>query len=266
MKTVNTAILTICTGLLVAALPARADQSAPGKPRADFPRREITVDGDLKDWSSIAPNVVKGRRHLWFGQGMTPEKWTGNDDLGYQWRGAWFGDHLYFLVEVTDDRLEIARQPYSYLCDCVEIYLDYHHQGGRRVRIADGRSDWFEKCDPGELAGYELHFLPSEPPRVYLDHTHKYAVDKPQTARFQRDWAGNVVYSRTSTGYLFEIGFRVPGVAMQPGKTLGVEIGVCDDDGNSRESIMMWTGTKSDFWITMEDYGVGWWSRGGLNP
>ena len=108
---------------------------------------------------------------------------------------------------------------------------------------------------PRELMGYELHFLPTDPPRVYLDHADKYALGKPQTDRFQREWAGSAAFRRTARGYVMEVGFRVPGVPLHSGKTLGVEIGVCDDDGQGRESIMMWTGTKSDFWITMDDYG-----------
>ena len=155
-------------------------------PRCDLPQREIAVDGKLEDWAGIAPIAVRGKEHLWFGQGMTPEKWTGDADLSYQWRGAWFGERLYFAVEVTDDRLVEPRQAPSFQCDCVEIYLDYNHQRGRRVKVLDGREDWFAKCDPRELMGYELHFLATDPPRVYLDHADKYALDKPHTDQIGR--------------------------------------------------------------------------------
>jgi len=247
----------IITGFSLFLLPlvTLAGVHSKAAPRCDFTQRKIVVDGDLKDWAGIAPNVVRGREHLWFGQGMTPEQWTGDDDLSYQWRGAWFGDQLYFAIEVTDDRLLEPSQASSFFCDCVGIYLDYNNQGGRRVKVLDGREDWFAKCDPRELMGYELHFLPTDPARVYLDHADKYALDKPQTDRFKRDWNGNAAFRKTARGYVIEVGFRVPGVPLQAGKTMGVEIGVCDDDGKGRESIMMWTGTKSDFWVTMDEYG-----------
>ena len=148
-----------------------------------------------------------------------------------------------------------SNQAASYLCDCIEIYLDVANRGGQRVVVLDGRTDWFAKCDPQELRGYELHFLPSEPPQVYLDHTNQYALDKPHTERFRRAWNGEVATQRTATGYVAEIGFTVPGVALQPGQVLGVETGVCDDDGQGRESILMWTGTKTDFWLSMDAYG-----------
>lgn len=225
-------------------------------PQCDLPQRAIAVDGDLDDWAGIEPIAVHGSEHLWFGQGMTPDKWKGDEDLSYQWRGAWSGERLYFAVEVTDDQLVEPSQAKSFLCDCVEIYLDHNHQGGRRVKVLDAREDWFAKCDPRELMGYELHFLAADPPRVYLDHADKYALEKPHTDRYHRDWSGIAALRRTARGYVLEIGFRVPGIELSAGKKLGIEIGVCDDDGQGRESIMMWTGTKSDFWLSMDDYGV----------
>ena len=99
-------------------------------------------------------------------------------------------------------------QASSYLCDCVEIYLDPALRGGKRVQVLDGRADWFDKCDPQELMGYELHFLPSDPPRVYLDHTDRYALDKPHTERFQRTGGQVVDQEHTAVGYVMEIGFR----------------------------------------------------------
>jgi len=224
-------------------------------PRGALVPRKITVDGALEDWQGIEPWVVRGREHLWYGQGMTPEQWDNDADLSYQWRGAWHGSHLYFAIEVVDDRLADPDREFSYLCDCVEIYLDYDNQGGQRVKVLDGREDWLAKCDPRELMGYELHFLPTDPPRVYLDHTDKYALAKPQTDRFHQQWAGRAACRRTPQGYVLEVGFQVPDVALHAEKTIGIEIGVCDDDGDGRESIMMWTGTKGDFWITMDDYG-----------
>ncbi len=241
--------------LVFSAVGMAVERVAADAPRCDFPQRRITVDGNPADWDHVVPNRVEGREHLWYGQGMTPEKWQDNGDLSYQWRGAWSGNKLYFLFEVTDDCLREPDQPSSYLCDCIEIYLDYAHRGGQRVTVLDGRADWFTKCDPRELRGFELHFLPSESPRVYLDHASQYALDKPQTERFQREWNGEVVTQRTASGYLMEIGLSVPGLAPQAGHVLGVETGVCDDDGQGRESIQMWTGTKSDFWLSMDEYG-----------
>jgi len=231
---------------------ANAEETSPPY---DLVRRPIVVDGNADDWKGVKENAVAGPDHLWFGQGMTREKWRDNDDLSYRWRGAWSGGKLYFLFEVNDDTVVEAGQEASYQCDCVEVYLDYDNRGGKRVKVMDGRDDWFAKCDRRELMGYELHFLPTSPPRVYLDHTHQYAIEKPQTDEFRKQWAGEVAVKETSTGYLIELGFSVPDVKLEPGKVLGVETGVCDDDGNGRKAIMMWTGTKGEFWVTMDQYG-----------
>jgi hypothetical protein len=115
-------------------------------PRYDVAQRQIIVDGKTDDWWGVWENVVAGEEHLWFGQGMTREKWRDNDDLSYRWRAAWSGGKLYFLFDVNDDEVVEARQDASYLCDCVEIYLDYGNRGGKRVKTMDGRDDWFAKC------------------------------------------------------------------------------------------------------------------------
>ena len=39
------------------------------------------------------------------------------------------------------------------------------------------------------------------------------------------------------------------------GTVLGVETDVCDDDGDGRKSLQIWTGRQVDFWITMDHYG-----------
>ena len=157
---------------------------------------------------------------------------------------------------MTDDKVLDPTQPRLYLNDSVEIFLDHGNRGGQRVKVLDGREDWFSKCDPKEMMGHELHFLPTPPPQVYLDHRDKYAADKPHTAEFVKDWAGEVATKRTATGYVMEIGFSLPNVAFKPGKPCwGWTFGVNDDDGQGRKSIMIWPATKTDFWLMMDEYG-----------
>ena len=52
-----------------------------------------------------------------------------------------------------------------------------------------------------------------------------------------------------------EIGFSIPGVTLQSGTVLGLDTGVCDDDGDGRKSLQIGTGKQVDFWITMDHYG-----------
>ena len=91
---------------------------------------------------------------------------------------------------------------------------------------------------------------------MYLDHRDKYAADKPHTAEFVKDWAGEVATKRTATGYVMEIRFSLPNVTLKPGiPSWGWTFGVNDDDGQGRKSIMIWPATKTDFWLTMDEYG-----------
>ena len=50
-------------------------------------------------------------------------------------------------------------------------------------------------------------------------------------------------------------GFSIPNVTLKPNSVLGMTFGVNDDDGQGRKSIMIWPATKTDFWLTMDEYG-----------
>jgi len=217
--------------------------------------RQITVDGDPADWTGVKENRVQGFDHLWFGQGMTPEKWHGNEELSFSWRSAWFGNRLYFLVEVSDNRLSSCVQEYSWLNDCVEIHLDYLNRGDPRVEGVDVNTP-VERRLGKKLRGCETHFLFCSPPRVYLnDVAWVYRLENDQNAAFARDWKGQVQMGWTSTGYLMEIGLSIPGMTLRPGTVMGIDVAVGDDDGQGRKSLMLWTGSKGDFWITMDNFG-----------
>lgn len=217
-------------------------------PAYEIARRTITVDADISDWEGVAANRVEGREHLWYGQGMTPEKWNGNSDHSFQWRAAWAGNKLYFLFEVADDTVvDPAQQPNSFLNDCIEILLDPRNQGGPRFNETDGRKT---------LNGFELHFLPSEGQLAFVDDavSPMYPMTHPQNDLFRGRWAGETAVRKTTVGYIMEIAFAIPDVELKPGKVMGMEVGIGDDDGQGRKSLQIWTGRQVDFWLTMDHY------------
>ncbi len=216
--------------------------------RYQFAHKKITVDGDPSDWEGVQENVVEGPEHLWFGQGMTPDKWHGNQDLSFRWRGAWYGDKLYFLFHVTDDHvIDPPRQPLTWLNDCIEIQLDPLHLGGPRKEQVDGKE---------RLRGYEMHFVPTSTPVIIVNDvlTPGYPIDRPQNDLFKTRWAGEFAVRRTPTGYLAEIAFSVPGVRLHGGKTLGLDVAVGNDDGQSRKALQIWSGNRGEFWLNMDDH------------
>ena len=214
-----------------------------------FKNSEITVDAKMDDWKDIIENRVEGSDHLWFGQNMTPEKWHGNSDLSYSWKGAWNGNKIYFLFEVTDNIvMQNPQQPNSFLNDAIEILLDHKNSGGPRVLIEN---------DKKVLRGYEMHFLPTKKVMAFVDDalSPMYPIDNPQTDYFVKTWAGEAEVKMTKTGYVMEIGFEIPGLSLGEGMIFGIDTDVCDDDGNGRKSLQIWSGKQVDFWKTMDHYG-----------
>jgi hypothetical protein len=210
--------------------------------------QKVKVDGLAGDWQSIQGNLVDEPGNLWIGQGMVPENWEGTEDLSFQWKACRSGNKLYFLFEVRDHILvEPATQPNSYLNDCVEIMLDPWNLEGSRFSVTDAGK---------VLHGYEMHFLPAAPNHVFLDDSLApgYPMEAAQDDLFRREWRGEVACARTPWGYQLEIGFEVPGFKITPGTVMGLDVDICDDDGEGRKSLLIWSGTENEFWLTMDEY------------
>ncbi len=218
-------------------------------------QRQIKVDGDISDWQGIAKNIVQGADHLWTNEDLTREKWRGNDDHSFSWRGAWYKDKFYFLIEVTDDNLQPCTREFSWINECVEIQFDPRNLEGERIAGVVAATPIPERIGK-KINGYEMHFLPCSEPRVYLDDTKAvYRLENAQTQMFTDQWAGEIETRRTDKGYLLEIGFTVPDLKLKPGMTVGLDVAVGDDDGNARKSLMLWTARQVPFWITMDYFG-----------
>ena len=100
-----------------------------------------------------------------------------------------------------------------------------------------------------------MHFLPGDPPKVFFDDTENiYFTDSAQTEAFKEQWSGEIAVQETENGYRIEVGFAIPNFYAQAGQKMGVEIAVCDDDGEGRKSLMTWSGYQGPFWITMDNF------------
>jgi hypothetical protein len=209
--------------------------------------RAIKVDADTSDWDGVPAEVVNRKSHLWIGQGMTSQNWLGTQDLSFQWRAARNGNKLYFLYEVTDDRISPFDRENTWLNDCLELCIDPGHKGGLRKETVGGKV---------VLHGYETHFSPSQPPHAYLyDTSSVFFTASPQDSIFENEWNGEMAVKYMSGGYIMELSFSIPGLTLTKGTVIGFETGISDDDGNSRKNLMIWTGIQTDFWITMDKYG-----------
>ncbi len=217
--------------------------------------RNIKIDGDVRDWKGIKKNVVQGADYLWINEDLLPEKWAGNNDLSFSWSGAWYGNKFYFLVEVTDNNLQPCIREFSWINDCVEVLFDPRNLEGERITGVSVDTPIPDRIGK-KINGYEIHFLPCDPPKVYLDDTQVvYRLENEQTRMFYEQWDGEIKTRLTDNGYLLEIAFTVPDLDLKPGMVVGLDLAVGDDDGNERKSLMTWTGKQVAFWITMDFFG-----------
>ena len=208
----------------------------------------ITVDGDTGDWKDIEGFDVGDTSKLWIGQGMTKDNWKGRGDLSFNWKAAYSSDKIYFLFEVTDDIfVDPAQQPLSYLNDVIEIMIDPRNRKGNRFTLTDGKKI---------LHGYEMHFLPSRGNEVFIDDSliPEYALNLSQNLLFRSKWHGEIVSLKTKYGYILELGIKIPCLEIKPGVEIGLDVDVCDDDGDGRKSLLIWSGVNNEFWITMDRY------------
>lgn len=215
-----------------------------------FMEQKVVVDGDLVEWQNAHWYNVSKTSNLWFGQGMTLKGWQGPTDLSYSWAGAWDGkEKLYFAFKVNDNILiDPPTQPNSYLNDCIEIMIDPQNSNGPRFVEFNGKK---------ELRGYEMHFLPMTRPLVFVDDSLSplYPMSNPQNKLFKERFGGEFQVKKTDTGYNAEVGLILPGIPLGEGTVLGIDTDVCDDDGSSRESLLIWHSGQVDFWLTMDHYG-----------
>jgi hypothetical protein len=230
---------------------------APTSPTASdyvMKNQEIVVDGNPDDWKDINAISINSKENLWFGEGLPEGEWKGEDDLSFQWRGTHHDGKLFFLIEVRDDTLSNFDQGYAWMNDCVEIHVDHQGLKGDRI-IGINTENSFEDRLGKRLRGHEMQFLPSEPAKVYFDDSRSvYYTDSVQTALLIKDWHGSVVSRKTDWGYLIEIGFAIPNFYVQSGQTMGMDLAVCDDDGKGRKSLLLWSGFKGPFWLTMDNF------------
>jgi hypothetical protein len=218
---------------------------------------EIIVDGNTEDWRSVQTFIMDSKDYLWIGEGLPEGEWKGKADLSISWKTAWNGQKLYFLFEVKDDTLSDFDQGFTWLNDCVEIHMDPENRGGNRIEGVD-EEDPVEARVGKTSYGYEMHFLPSQPPKVYVDDTHGvFFTDSIQNAYFVNSWDGEVVTKYIEDGYIMEIGFDFPGSKLEEGKLIGLDVGLCDDDGQGRKALMVWSKFKGPFWITMDNFRKG---------
>ena len=216
--------------------------------------KNIIVDGNADDWADIPARDVNAPYKFWYGEGLPKGNPKGEKDLSFSWKVAHHSGKLFFLINVKDDSLSNFNQEFAWLNDCVEIHLDHQHLKGNRIEGINSKSSLEDRFGK-RLFGHEMQFLPSDTPQVFFDDSKQiYYTNAPQTIAFKKEWKGEAVTKHFKDGYIMEIGFAIPNFFVSTSQKMGVDFAVCDDDGRGRESLLVASGNKGEFWLTMDNF------------
>lgn len=158
------------------------------------------IDGQVDPfWDGVTPQVASR---------MVVGGTTTAADLGMQWRSAWDDQHLYFLVEVTDEA-RVNDSVGDFLDDGVEIYIDGDFSRGSSYDGVNDVQYWLP------WGGGPAALSPSSPAGFL------------QGVQFAQQ--------NTAGGYRMEVAIPWSTLQVSPADrtTLGLEVAVLDDDGVS---------------------------------
>ncbi|MGE5599740.1 MAG: sugar-binding protein, partial [Bacteroidota bacterium] len=190
--------------------------------RAPLAKAAPAVDGKGTDkcWAAAPWREMK---YLWLGTQPAPKDFRG------RYKAVWTPDKLYFLVEITDDKLsDTHRDGLSdyYKDDTLEIFLDENRSGG------DHTYNYNAFAYHIALDYQVVDLGPDRRPLYLTDH-----------AEIKRTKRGNVYTWEIALEVYddrFDDGFaKNKPIALYPGKRMGVAVAYCDNDGGAdRESFM----------------------------
>ncbi len=242
-------ILVTIGGLLTCCV---SEQSVQKENKASS--QSIKVDGKIDDWEDVPSIFIQDKDQLWTDSLLKASNWTGKKDLSCSWKVAWHDQKLFFLFQVTDDVISDFNQEFTWMNDCIELHVDPENLEGGRIEGID-ETDPLEERLGKKSYGYEMHFLPDQPPAVYVDDTKNvFYTDSIQNKDFEDTWDGEAITQYMEDGYVMEIGFLLPTTRLESGKVIGLDVVLCDDDGDSRETLMIWSGFQGPFWIIMDHF------------
>jgi hypothetical protein len=108
-------------------------------------KQSITLDGKVEDWTGIksivcddVDSVVHGKPNL--AEVWVPQ-WVSKEDLSLDLKTAWDEKGLYFLLQVTDDKLQPLPEGdpgHAFQHDCLEFFFDGRKYGERSTPITIG--------------------------------------------------------------------------------------------------------------------------------
>lgn len=164
---------------------------------------------------------------------------SSNEDCSASYKAMWDAEHLYLLVNVTDDHLKNDSSD-DWLDDSVEVFID----------ADNSKSGSYDDND------YQFFF--------------NWDRDDPELGE-SRGRTGNVDFAvqTKDDGYQMEIKFPWSSLGTEPsaGMKIGLDVHVNDDDdGGERDTKLMWRDKNDSAWENTKDFGIAelsgliaWW-------
>jgi hypothetical protein len=231
-------LLAGCRSIFVSDAPF-ADGSP--RPRWVAERRAITLDGKLDDWRGVRFHRVAPQNGVFdLESSLTRDP----ADLSYRFALCHDATALYVAVEVSDDVLQLddtalgETQAKAWQDDAVEIFLDGNHNRAPDARRADGS----EYACGGEFS------LVANGAATSSCSGWPDSFGKPGfwqgAAQIEPRPGGGVILR-----YEIRLTWAVMGGKVRPGDTLGVTLGVQDDDnGGDRDHALYAVGITPHCW------------------
>ncbi|NKB72158.1 MAG: redoxin domain-containing protein [Candidatus Latescibacteria bacterium] len=209
----------------------------------------IVIDGDLSDWpTGMEKHYMRNHENYYGPTDLEGQDLTTSPDLTATFMVGYNPDQerLYFAVEARDDHhvLHDYEGPWVRR-DLVEIYVDGDHSGG--YMDLDGMQ---ENLDPGPYQHLQYMGMAGEGPLAPENAPSNYFLNwhyQPQAVAMAYDRQGDT----TIYEWAVAVYDRYPGhpTRLVPGKTLGFDISVTDQDGYGNAIMVSWGLHPSDHWL-----------------
>lgn len=202
-----------------------------GVPRAGAAPK---IDGKLDDavWQSVPVRRLDKANEFYSYErkdGRPPGSWSGPEDLSANMRFLWDDDYLYVAVEVEDDNAGILQEGEQiWYQDGLQFLIDPVRTSAQKV----GKYDYaLGKGNKGPQAWSYLSADAAAPTGEVKDM--KIAIEQPKPASGTRVYEIAIPWSRLAP-------FKP-----EAGGNLGLTLLLNEDDGNNRDSYMMWFANAS---------------------
>ncbi|UCG55764.1 MAG: tetratricopeptide repeat protein [Phycisphaerales bacterium] len=165
---------------------------------------------------------------------------SSDDDLTAGFKAMWDEDNLYLLVDVTDDRL-VNDSDEFWFDDGIELFID----------ADNSKSDSYGQND------YQYCF--------------QWDRNNPTMIEEKQGNTANVKFAMVSTANRYVTEVKLPwatlGVKPAPGRTIGLDVHIDDDDdGGDRDSKVLWHAKEDVAYLHPSAFGnaqllglIGWW-------